>query len=116
MGNDKGSPSLDKFVQCQADEVLCFSIYGRSRVIQNQDSRVYQQGTGNSYALFLTTGEGVTPLTYPGVITIGQALNKVINLRGLSSFDYLLQTGLGDTVGDIIPNRRREQEDILLGS
>jgi hypothetical protein len=44
VSNNEGSSSLDKLVQGLTDEMFGFGVHARGGVIQDKDSRIYQQG------------------------------------------------------------------------
>jgi len=54
MGDDESCASLDDRIQSAADKVFrpCIDIGGR--IIQNKDTGIDEQGTGDSQTLFLT--------------------------------------------------------------
>ena len=64
--------------------------------------------------MFLTAGEGNTPLPYPRIIPLGKALDEIMQLRRTGRSHYLLRVGIHGAIGYVIPYRSREQERMLL--
>src|SRR5687767_14830713 len=78
LGDDKGCTSFHKRVERGLD--LCFGveIHTRGGVIEDQNSRIEEQGAGNSYALFLPAREGLSTLTDMRIVAIGERHNEVM--------------------------------------
>src|SRR5215471_3519068 len=94
--------------------ILGSTINGAGRIIEDQDTRVGEQGTGNSDTLPLSARECHAPLTNDGLIAILKARDKGVSLgifRGL--FNGSLVCLLTQTIGNILSYSAREEEYIL---
>ena len=101
--------------QCRTDGCIGFRVYTGGRVIQQQDRRILQQRTCDSHPLLLPAGKGHAALAYQRVVPFGESLNHVMDCRRPGRGLHLF---IGDisyqTIGDIVADRRRKQERLLL--
>ena len=114
VGDDESRPALDELAERLADEVLGLSVDAGGRVVEDKDGRVDQQRAGDGHALLLAAGEGHAPLADPGIVAIGQALDEVVDLGRLGRGDDLFGGCLRRAVGDVVPDRARVEEHVLL--
>lgn len=54
------------------DLLLRMRVEGRGGFIQHDNSRIFENGTGNGHSLLLTAAESETSLSNLGVVTIGE--------------------------------------------
>src|SRR2546423_15500338 len=96
------------------DFVLGRTIDGAGRVVEDEDARIGQQRTRNGDALALTAGKSHTAFANHRVVAFFEVADKAIRLgilRGL--LDSILGRLLTKTIGDILADGARKEEDIL---
>lgn len=90
VGNDEHSATPSGPIQRLLHHSLRLCIQSTGGFIQNQDSGVLDQGAGDGDALFLTTGQSYTSLTWICEIW-SLALNWNTNLNSLNGHDSTYQ-------------------------
>lgn len=103
---------LDIF-QLLLDVAFSLHIYSRGGIVQYQDSRVFQQGSGKRNTLFLTTGKSHTTFAYNSLIAIRHVLDKVIGICHDGCLPDFLEGAVGSAISNVALNGIREQEHIL---
>ena len=87
------------------DQVLIFRIDACSRLIQDNDRRVFQDCPCNADPLFFSSGQSISSLPNHRIIPFGQCLNKLMaSCRLCSSYDLLFRS-IRLPEPDIIPDR-----------
>src|SRR5881398_1458268 len=104
--------ALDDFA-CLPHLRFTLHIEARHRLIQNQNRGVANDRARDGDALTLTAGEGRASLADERVITLLQVANELVGVCRLGGGHNLLQARLGISVGDVLPDRRSEQDRIL---
>ena len=69
------------------------SIHGGGRVVQNQNLRLFQQGTGNAQPLLLTAGDVGAALLNVGIVAIREGADKFIGTGQLAGTDAFFFAG-----------------------
>ena len=82
--------------------------------IQNEDARVFQEDTGDGDALLLAAGEHDAALADDGVVTVRHGHDIIVDFGQLGGLDDFFHRGGRAAIADIIQNRTREEENILL--
>jgi hypothetical protein len=82
-------------------------------VVQDQDSRIGQEGACNRQALALSTGEGNHALTDDRLITFFELADELVSLGGTGCGFNLFLRGSGSAKGNIFRHRTRKEKDIL---
>lgn len=77
VGNDEAGAIGAEFGEGLLDELFGFYIDGRGGFIEQQNRRVFEEGTSEGEALALTTTQQHAPFTNFSVETFGKALNEV---------------------------------------
>lgn len=76
------------------DQGLALTIEAAGGLVQNQDTRIFENDPGDGEALFLAAAKTITPLANDSLVTFGQAVDEVMNVgRPASRLDLGL-TGL----------------------
>src|SRR6266550_1662075 len=117
MGNQQRGAPLQETSNSFLNLVLGGAVNRAGRIIQDQNTRVGEQGTRNGDALALSAGEGDTALANDGLVAILKTGDKGVCLgilRGL--FNSWLVCLLSQAIGDVLRDGTREKEDILLDS
>src|SRR5437588_5409131 len=78
----------------------CFMIYGTGGFIKDQDGSVFEEGASERNALALSAGEANTPLADLCLVTCGQILDELVDVRCLRRSNDLLPAGGGPGICD----------------
>ncbi|CAN3962300.1 DNA-directed RNA polymerase subunit omega, partial [Dysosmobacter welbionis] len=79
-------------------------VHTGSRLIQNHDGGVLQNGAGNGDPLLLAAGEGGAALSHHRMIAVGQRHDKVVALGAPGRLHHLLVSGVGIAEFDVVLN------------
>ena len=113
MCNRNRGSTLHQVIQCFLNFLLGLGIYRGSGLIQNQNTRIDEQGARNRNALALATGEALSALPYQRVIALGKSQNKFMRVRCTCCSNYVLSASVGFTVRNVVGNGAKEQERLL---
>ena len=113
MGN-----RYDCFTMCQCgnsllNQMLILWVNAGRGLIQNNNRRIFQHGSGNRNPLLFTAGKRRTALTNDGIISIWQGHNKVMAARFFCSGNHLFLRSVRAAEFDIVTDRIPEQIYIL---
>src|SRR6266699_3149072 len=115
VGNQQGRAPLQEAADRLLDLVFGGAVNRAGRVVQDEDARIGQQGARNGDALPLSAGKGHTALANQRVVTILEAQDEVVRLGIFRCLlNRRLVRPLSQSIGDILPDGAREEEDILL--
>ena len=84
------------------------------RVVEHEDRRVEQQGPRDGDALALPARERVAPLAHHGVVAVGELDDELVGVGGPRGGLDLLDGRVGPAVGDVVADRDREEERLVL--
>ena len=119
---DEGADSLSddergSILQCGVEGLtdLCFRsrIHRTGAVVQNQDRRLLQHGSGNAESLLLTTGDIDTALVDPGLIFFREPFDEVRCTGRLRSLTDLVIGGIFIPPAQVFCNGSGEQRILL---
>ncbi len=96
------------------DLILGGAVDGAGAVVQNKDAGVGEEGAGDGDALPLSAREGDAALADVGLVALVEAGDEVVGLCFLGGPLNLLLRRLGAAEGDVLRQRPREEEDVLL--
>ena len=82
-------------------------------LVEHQDARVFQRGTGDGDALLLATRQLQAALTHQGVIAVGQGSDEIMNIGRAGRGDDFGRFGIGPGIGDVVVEAFVEQHRIL---
>src|SRR5450830_1160928 len=102
MRDHQGGSVLGYFLELRLDRLLGLGIERRRGFIKDQNGRVFQQGAGNRHALLFATRQLQAPLTHHGVVAIRQALDEVMDRRGLGRGHDGFTAGARFAVSDVV--------------
>ena len=94
-------------------QMLVLRVHTGSRLIQNHDGGVLQNGAGNGDPLLLAAGEGGAALSHHRMIAVGQRHDKVVALGAPGRLHHLLVSGVGIAEFDVVLNGVVEEIHIL---
>ena len=100
---------------CSAFWIACFGfrIERRSRLVQQDDRRVLEEGARDGDALALAAGELHAVLAAGRVVALLEAHDEVVGIGRLGGRDDVLLARAGAAHGDIVAHRALEQEILL---
>ena len=107
-----GAPAhqvLERFLH----QRLGLAVEGRRRLVEHQNRRVSENGTGDGHALALAARKLNAALAHHGVKATGQAVDKLSRVGQARSLANLLVGSVGAAVGDIFADRAVEQQRLL---
>ena len=102
-----------KLVECRLHLQLGARIDTRSRLVQQQDSRVGEHDARNAQQLLLALAKRAAVLANHRVVAFRQLHDKLVRVRALGGFDNLLARGAWTTVSNVVRHRALEQPRIL---
>ena len=76
VSNDQRTATAHQLIQCGLDVALGLGIEGRSGLVEDQDRRILQNGTGDGQSLALTARQLDAVFADHGVQTIRQRINE----------------------------------------
>ena len=92
---------------------LGVGVHRRSRLIENEDRGVLQEGAGDGHALPFAAGQPDAPLSDKRVEALGQRVRKAIASRQPGRFAHLVISGIGPSKANVVPNAHREHVAFL---
>src|SRR5207302_5936858 len=95
------------------DYGLCFKIYGAGGFIKDQDGSVFEEGASERNALALSAGEANTALADLCLVTRGQLLDELVDVRCLRRSNDLRPAGRGTSICDVFRNAAGKENGIL---
>ena len=113
LGNHKRRAALHDSPERLLDAVFGLHVHTGGGVVENQQRRVEQEGTGNGHPLALAAGEGRTALTDNGVVPIGQVGNELVGLGRPRGRLDLAPRRLRPAKGDVLADGNGIQERFL---
>lgn len=109
---------FDELIDSLLNEVFTLGVKGRSGLIEQQELRLSNQGSGDGDSLFLSTGELYTSLTNKCIETFWElrfVLNEIETVCLLASFLKLCLSNLisGQAVANVVLDAGREEDRLL---
>ena len=93
MGDQNHRSAGDIISQLPADLGIRLGIHSREGIIKNHDRCAAHQHPGNGSTLLLTAGEGDTPLTDEGIVSVRKALHRLIQAGNSGSPPDFMHAG-----------------------
>src|SRR6266700_839196 len=78
VGNDEHGPAFDDAPHVVLNDPLALVIKSARRLVENQNSRIHDQRTGDRDTLPRPTREAAAPLADDGVIAFGQLQDELV--------------------------------------
>ena len=113
VGDDQCGPALHEHAQGGVDALLHLDVDCARCIVEDQDGRVDQQGSGDGDALTLPARERVPPFADHRVVSLGEAIDETGRTGRLGGGHHLLHGGVGPAVSDVVPDRHREEEWLI---
>ena len=114
VGDHQRCAPLGETIKRGLNLALGGGIQRAGRLVQNEHARVFQEDTGDGDALLLAAGEHHAALADDGVVSVRHGHHVLVNFSQFGGLDHIVHRRVRAAVADIIQNRTREEEDILL--
>ena len=93
---------------------LAFRIEGRGGLVEDEDRRILQDGTGDADTLALTTRESSATIADVRIESVFALRNEVVGVGYLRGLLYLLLSGIVHAKRDVVPERVVEEDGLLI--
>src|SRR4051812_10739791 len=103
MRNDDGRLFFHQPVQSLENQFFRSSVQARTRLVQDKDGCISDDGARDRDALALSAGERDAALAYDGVVLLRHLLNELGGIGQLSGLLDLSPARLRLTVRDVLP-------------
>src|ERR1700739_1362329 len=113
MSNHKCRASLHEIREALLNQRLRFRIEARSRFIENQDSRIGENGASDGNALTLTAGKLDAPVADDGVVTLRKRFREFVHPRNAAGSLHLLFACVWPGEAHIFTDTSVEQKHLL---
>ncbi len=113
VGNDDHRAAHHQVGQRVLHQHLRLRIEGRSGLVEDQDRAGSQQGAGDGDALALAHREEVPPFADHRVVAPGKFTDKIVGKGRPGRRLHLLHTDVHPAIGDVVPHRLVEEDDLL---
>src|SRR5919112_3925145 len=113
VGNDQGRLPGHKAIQGFLNLRLALDVETRHRLVQDQDGGVPDDGPRDSDPLSLASREGVSPLSYDGLVPILEVHDEVVGVGRFGGLDNLLHRSVQLPVDDVLPYGGAEEDRVL---
>src|SRR5437764_11658160 len=95
------------------DSFFSVGVNTGKRIVENQNARISDNGTGNGAALLLSAGKGYAALPHHGFILLRESLNVCGNISGFSGRADLFFGGTLCSESNVIAHSITEQKCFL---
>src|SRR5260370_29041241 len=113
MGDGQRGTILHQWLQGGLDQARGMGIEGAGRLIQDEDSRVFQNDARDGYALLLTTGELKTALAHDSIVAVIKLHDAIMDGCCLGCRDHLLLCSVDTSIEQVFLDCRIEQVGFL---
>ena len=114
MGDGHGGTRLHQPLKGILHQSLALGVECRGGLVENQDGRVLQDGTGNAHPLALTTAEPSSAVADIGVVAVFRLHDELVGIGYTGSLLDLLARGIVDAKRDIVEERVVEEDGLLI--
>ena len=112
--NGDGGAALHQSLQGLLHQTLALGVEGRGGLVEDEDGRVLEDGTGDADALALTAGEATTTVANHGVVAVLALHDEVVGIGYLSGLDDLFHRGVIYAEGDVVVEGVIEEDGLLV--
>src|SRR6266852_7957654 len=113
VGDDEHGPTLDDPPHIVLDDALALVIESARRLVEDQNSRIHDEGAGDGDPLLLPAREAAASLADDGVITFGQFQDEVVRAGERGGGDDTLHRHRRIGERNIVAHRGVEQHVFL---
>src|SRR6266536_6241974 len=113
VSDDQRRSATEEAVERTLDQDLRRPVDVRSRLVEDQDSRVCEQGARDRDQLALACGEACAALAHLVVEAVLEPRSDAVDTDRSSRLAYLLVARLGAREADVVRDRAGEQERVL---
>src|SRR5262249_44326976 len=103
--NQNGSAALHYAAKSGEDFFFGLRVHAGERVVQNQDARVANNGTGNGGALLLSAGKRDAALADRGFVAAGEILDVTVEAGDFGGLACTVCVVIGQTKSDVSADR-----------
>ena len=114
MGYRNGCATLHQSFQSLLHKSFALCVKGRSGLVQNQDWRILQDGTGYADALTLSARQSSATVANHRIVTIGRLHDKLMRIGYLGSLYHLFHSCILNTKCDVVIKGVVEQDSFLV--
>ncbi len=111
--NDSGFVSQD-FLQGFLNKEFGTGVQGRGGFIENEHSRILDDGARQADTLFFAAGKGHAPLSDLALISLGQRRYEIMNIGNLCRRHHLFHSGVGFGISDVFEDGGAEEKRVLV--
>src|ERR1700728_4949993 len=113
MGNRNHGAAPHQLGETLHDQALRFSIESCSRLVEDQDRAIANDGPGNSNSLSLPTRQRQAALADQRIVTLRHRANEVVSVGKLRGLDDLSVRCAWATVGNVRFDASMEEHGVL---
>lgn len=95
------------------NQLFALAVECAGRLVEQENRRGFQDGTSNSDALALSSGEFDPAFSNLGIVSLGHGGDEFVRMGELRSSNHVLSRGVRRPIGDIIEERPVEEHRIL---
>jgi hypothetical protein len=108
VGNDQRGSSHQQLSHGILDEPLALGVQIAGGLVQDEDRRVLENGTGDGDALPLTSRQLDAPLADDRIVAVRQTLDELVGMGAPGSGLDLILGGARAGISNVLPNRAAE--------
>ena len=113
MRDEDGGAAAHDIAQMVQDLVFGMRIDAGESIVEDQDSRIADEGAGDCGALLLASGKGDAALTDHRLVAFGKALDVGGDVGGFGGVVDLLVGGGVDSQGNVVTDAIAKQKRLL---
>src|SRR5688572_9173373 len=113
MGNDERGASAHEALHRFDNGRLGFDVHRTGRLVENQDRRVFEKGSGDGNALTFAAGEAHAAFAHEGIVTLWQAADERMSISRFSGRDDVNLGGAGPRISNIFADAGGKEDRFL---
>ena len=113
MGDDEGGAAGHQARHRVLNETFAFGVERAGGLIEDEESRIFQDRAGDGDALALAAAEFDAAFAHGAVVAMRQLEDEVVRIGGRGRGDDRRQGGVGAPVTDVVEQRAAEQNAFL---
>lgn len=113
MRDDERRAALGDLVQGRLNAMLGLGVERRRGLVEHHDGRVLEDRARDSDALLLAATEAQSAFADLGLVSVGKAQDKVVDLRHTRSFVHFFVGRIDAAVLDVVRDRIVEEHRVL---
>src|SRR5258708_6795779 len=113
VGDENRGAALHDSAQAVEDALFGLRVHGRQGIVEDQNSRIADDGTGDGGPLLLPSGEGDAALANHGVVGLAEVLDVTVKAGNFGGFADALLVILRQAESDVAADSLTEQVSVL---